>query len=335
MAPNPAKKFRKLSPPTTRIRKGGGLTSHITPADTPVIDPGSDTEDECDEELAQYYLNKMTDDTDRKKETVFGEGVEVWTSFGGTLYADITDDVRRKMREEELWGQGALDKVEVGGRKRKIGGGEGERVTKKMELNPDAHKRSADIDAHARPLHTPNPTTPYPDRDPEATHFHHSSAGINPLGAHARPIKPLPKRRLPLSTPQVTSSATRVGIQGPSPPLAYPLPRSSQVPHPHTSQTSNTHTKGHVQITPTPGRGEVPTTPSDRVHPLPAVRPSRIVSGSFGSFDGSGQGRFDERKYRLGPKGDGGKKDEEDKGKGKGKGEKGLDLFKGKPWLRR
>jgi hypothetical protein len=327
MAPNPAKKSRKLSPSPTRIRNGGGLTSHITPADTPIIDTGSDTEDECDEELAQYYLNKMTDDTDRKKETVFGEGIEVWTSVGGTVYADITDDVRRKIREEELWGQGALDTVEVGGGKRKIGSGvEDEKVTEKKERSPDAHKGSADIDAHACPPHTQR-TIPYPDRDPDATLFYHSSAGINPLGAHARPVKPLPKRRLPLSSPHVTSSATRIGIQGPSHPH-----HSSQVPHPHTSRTSNMHTKGPVQIFPTQDHGEVQTAPSKRGHPLPAVRPSRIVSGSFGSFDGSGRGRFDERKYRLGPKGDdGGKKDEEDRGKG----ERGLDMFKGKPWLRR
>jgi hypothetical protein len=75
-----------------------------------------------------------------------------------------------------------------------------------------------------------------------------------------------------------------------------------------------------------------------------AVKPNRIVSGSFGSFGGE-VSRFDERKYRLLPK----KKDEmksEEAKKEKNddddddenptkKTEAEPDLFKGKPWLKR
>jgi hypothetical protein len=122
MTPNTAQKRRKLSLfSTIRIRNGGANTSHITPANTPetAADSGSDTEDEGDEATAQFYLNKMSDDTERKRETVFGDGVEVWTSHGGTVYADLTDEVKRRKKESELWGEEARQKVE-GGLKRKL-----------------------------------------------------------------------------------------------------------------------------------------------------------------------------------------------------------------------
>jgi hypothetical protein len=108
---------------TIRLRNGGSNESHITPSNIPAEDieyGGSDTEDEGDEETAQFYLNKMADDTDRPQETVFGEGVEVWKSHDGTVYADFTDKVKRKIREEETWNQEAMAKVE-GGLKRKVG----------------------------------------------------------------------------------------------------------------------------------------------------------------------------------------------------------------------
>lgn len=130
MDPSTTGKRRKLSLfHTMRVCNGGASPSHITPFDTPLadIDPGSDTENEDDEETAQFYLNKMADDTNRPKETVFGEGVEVWKSHGGTIYADLTDKVKRKMREEELWGQEAREKVE-GGLKRKVGEEQEEKI---------------------------------------------------------------------------------------------------------------------------------------------------------------------------------------------------------------
>lgn len=110
----PLSKRRKLSLlDTIRVRNGGENTSFLTVANTPpsAREPdGSDTEDEEDEETAQYYLNKMTDDDmDRKTTTVFGEGIEVWKSFGGTVYADYTDGVKRKMREEEVWNEEAME----------------------------------------------------------------------------------------------------------------------------------------------------------------------------------------------------------------------------------
>jgi hypothetical protein len=315
MAPETRQKKRRLSLfSTIRIRNGGATTSHITLSNTPIdaADSSSDTEDENDEETAQYYLNKMSDDTDRETTTVFGKDVDVWTSFGGTVYAEVTDSVRRKMREEELWGENARDKVEEGGLKRKIA----------AEKQEDEGGLEKDVE-QKKDIPTQSPMTPYPSRDPAATQFHHGSAGIDPLGALNRPIKPIPKRRLPSSTisPHITSSAMRVGIEGASPSLHNLPPGTLGLHH---------DTKGHSQMMPPPPNlprpGAPPTPPSPRNHLVPPVRPNRIVSGSFGSFDGSGQGRFDERKYRLGPK--------EDR-KALDQGEKKLDVFKGKPWLRR
>lgn len=67
-----------------------------------------------------------------------------------------------------------------------------------------------------------------------------------------------------------------------------------------------------------------------------AVRPNRIVSGSFGSFDGV-PSRFDERAYRLLPKTSVAKKtgDVKEASKKVKKADGKPDLFKSKPWLQR
>lgn len=154
----------------------------------------------------------------------------------------------------------------------------------------------------------PAPTTPYPTRSPTATQFHHSSAGIDPMGAYNRPIKPLPKRRIPTtittcnypSPPHLLHHLQMKASQHPSPgPGARPLGPLSLLHH---------HHHHHRQIA---ARASEQTT----------VR--RIVSGSFGSFEGP-VGRFDERVYRLG-----GRRKEDEEG-----GEKKLNPFKGRPWLR-
>lgn len=111
---------------TISVLNGGSDDDLVTPSNTPaeiVEDGGSDTEDEDAndaEETAQYYLNKMHDDTNRVKQTVFGDGVEVWKSHGGTIYADLTDQVKRDIREKETWNAEAMATV-AGGLKRKMG----------------------------------------------------------------------------------------------------------------------------------------------------------------------------------------------------------------------
>ncbi|KAL5120011.1 hypothetical protein ACEQ8H_002109 [Pleosporales sp. CAS-2024a] len=193
-----AVKRRKLVPfDTIRVRKGGSNSSHITPLDTNAVgNAGSDTEDEADEETAQYYLNKMSDDADRPKETVFGKDIQVWRSKDGTMHADLTDRQKQQMRERELWNQEALDKV-AGGLKRKIAG-EKEADVKQWMQGQMGKGDMVPVEPTPLPA-APKPPlkSAYPARDPSRTLFHHSSAGIDPLGAHNRPIimRPLPKRQ--------------------------------------------------------------------------------------------------------------------------------------------
>jgi hypothetical protein len=66
---------------TIRIRNAGATTSflHVSA----LANSGSDTEDEHDEEIAQFHLNRMSDYTDRKTETVFGKGESEVSGFDG------------------------------------------------------------------------------------------------------------------------------------------------------------------------------------------------------------------------------------------------------------
>ncbi|KAH4035299.1 hypothetical protein HBI25_121750 [Parastagonospora nodorum] len=210
--PSNTGKHRKLSLfNTIRVLNGGSDDDLVTPFNTPleiVEDGGSDTEDEEDEQTAQYYLNKMRDDTDRPKQTVFGEGVEVWKSYGGTIYADLTDQVKRKMREEETWNAEAMATV-AGGLKRKMGE-EADAKIKNWMLEKKTDGKPIPPDPISMPLAPILPSTEaYPDRDPSATRFHFSSAGIDPLGAHARPIKPLPRRS---NLPRMGERLVSVGV---------------------------------------------------------------------------------------------------------------------------
>jgi hypothetical protein len=65
-----------------RARNGGNSTSFVSTSNTGIMDTtfGSTTDEE-DDDTEQQYLKKMVFDTDRKAETVFGKGVDVWKSF--------------------------------------------------------------------------------------------------------------------------------------------------------------------------------------------------------------------------------------------------------------
>ncbi|KAH7067579.1 hypothetical protein BKA63DRAFT_120697 [Paraphoma chrysanthemicola] len=298
-------KRRKLSLITTlRVRNGGSTDSFISP-NAPALgaDSGSDTEEEDNSALEEEYLNRMTDDTDRKIETVFGEDIDVWKSMGGTVYADVKDKVKRKMREQELWGNGQKDKVKVGDKRK------AEKIT--VSFQDDEEPGDADVigkkgkgkkKAGKKGIQLPIPTS--------------SSAPpsifnpFNPEGAHARPIKPLPKRAAKnAATPSIFSSLGRVNMEG-----------KTQYPHTHNPNTSQSaspaarsiiHDVDGVQLPlPLPahlhlhGHFATPTAQANRDRASTAFLPSRrVVSGSFGSFDGVNAGRFDERPYRLLQKG--------------------------------
>ena len=82
----PPAKARKTRARANCIRNGGGPTSFF-PVEA-FDDVGSDTEEDSDVDdevlLAKYGRQKLQEDT-RPIETVFGAGVVVFRSFGGTL----------------------------------------------------------------------------------------------------------------------------------------------------------------------------------------------------------------------------------------------------------
>lgn len=247
--PAPPPKRRRLFT-NFRVRNGGSNTSFLTPGllRTAEDAAGSSTDEEENEDLAQYYLDKMTDDTNRRVETVFGKGVDVWKSFGGTVYADLDEREKRRERERDIWG------------KRKRGDEKGRGI---VRAEKDEGKKVGVVENQAtkpnialmlKPDFPLPPVVQYRHRREEETQFHRGSAGIDPLGNYNRPVKLLPKR-----------------ARHPAAPLA------------------------DTSVVGTDAAPDVP------VAALGGAR--RIVSGSFGSFDEVPRGRFDERAYRLGPKG--------------------------------
>ncbi|KAL6702841.1 hypothetical protein ACN47E_000868 [Coniothyrium glycines] len=357
--PPPAKRLKPFA------RNGGHQDSYISHAlPSPSQNNGSDTEPDDDNEArAQFYLNKMTDIPSENPVTVFGRGVDVWTSRSGTIYADVNDRVKQKQREKELWGGDKRRKAEaemeqqkaqqmaIYQKKQQTATLQKQRKTgvvpphtsapSTSALRPSAPRPSAPS-ASAPSTPAPNPplattqTTPlktptyadttitYPGRPVNifawaATHQHaHAASCPNPDPPSA--ILPPP----PISQP------------------ASPLPTITQVPLGHRTRHPGDSQFHHSSA------GIDPLGAHNR--PLAGL-PSRgragraagkgrgrvIVSGSFGSFDGA-VGRFDERAYRMGPgalKRAGGGGEEKEKGEGEGDVSKGLDVFKGKPWLKR
>ncbi|KAF3053849.1 hypothetical protein E8E11_011077 [Didymella keratinophila] len=232
-------------------------------------DTGDDTAEEDNAELEQYYLTNP-DSVEKDVGTIFGKGIGVWKSYGGTVNTYIVGDT--------------IDGEVMMPRKRK----RTQRFTASFLEQADSHasyqRSEADSDfvlapdsftLPNRPAAVPAPITALRSRDPTqvSTIFHHGSAAINPLGAYTRPFAHIRQR------PQAQQ------------PQAQPSASDSQL-----------------------------TSPSGPV--LPPEKRYRVVSGSFGTFEGL-PGRFDERPYRLLP----GRKDE--------KNEEARPMYKARPWLRK
>ena len=181
--------------------------------------------------------------------------------------------------------------------------------------------------------------SPYHLQHPNDTQFHRRSTSIDPVvGNSNRPIKPLPARAqgqvMEASSPSSLDAVTNV-------PSSTGAEMSIHAGTPSSLSTSST-----APVTDAPSSTYTgPSTPSLpgnswNAFGLQTDRARRIVSGSFGSFEGRPLDRFDERAYRLAQKGD-----DKNKSKGKGKAkEDGKDSddkddkpnpFKGRPWLRR
>jgi hypothetical protein len=213
MPTQPALKRQKLSFfATIRARNGGSPDSFLTPSSSspPTNDDGSDTEEEDNTKLEEEYLNKMTDDTDRPKQTVFGEGVEVWTSHGGTVYADVNDKIKRAQREKEIWSAEARSKVSVGS-KRKF-----EEIKVKAEKKPLVMPEES-VDGgeggefvSLSPYHNLSRLTSLPDPNPHASasrlsNYDHRLPHSIP---HRHPIPPWQRGNRPTRRTQPTHCAS-------------------------------------------------------------------------------------------------------------------------------
>ncbi|KAH8725869.1 hypothetical protein GQ44DRAFT_759248 [Phaeosphaeriaceae sp. PMI808] len=199
-------------------------------APAPEMDSGSDTEEDNDDERDQLYLNKQVEeDPNRKHETVFGPGVDVWKSFGGHVYTEINDKVKRKMRQEELWTEENLAIVKIGMRCKDAETSNTEvekwleetgqnRIVLPVPLADGAYPQLPLANEYMEilPPNTPGPLNPpklrtgppkstlydYHTRRSEALKAHrirksretHCSAGIDLLGARNRCLKRSSKR---------------------------------------------------------------------------------------------------------------------------------------------
>ncbi|KAF1938501.1 hypothetical protein EJ02DRAFT_473446 [Clathrospora elynae] len=351
---NPPPKRRRTSLSTTFHARNGGSDTSFLAANTPGIsfDGGSDTEDDNDEETAQHYLDKMTDDTNRPMQTVFGFDVDVWKSYGGTVYADVNEQTKKQLRDLELWGPRkdgkAKAEVEGGKRKREEEDLEG-RFKDVQSPSSSSAPKSSIPNLHRQTSSFPaTPSSPQSQKYSNGTITYPTLPPIPPIPEYP-PLQlsaPVPK---PLPPPAEYRQRTQGSMQfnrgsaGIDPLGAYNRP--IQPLRARALRTENLRavaspilqqgTQGVVENL----RGAavlLPRTPEGeqrRVGILSTLYGGarRIVSGSFGSFEAVLPHRFDGRAYRLGPKGEGGghcEKKGEDKGDGK------PSPFKGSPWLR-
>ena len=177
------------------------------------------------------------------------------------------------------------------------------------------------------PSRTPAPalTAALAHRTRDVTHlstiFHHGSAVINPLGAHARsvPNKIVPPSVAPLTlqeqptAAQRPSLAQRRGVDVPSE-LIFGMERALQQSQEYDSEEYPPTARGYSSsprsaVAHLAHRGGSPagtlstnTSHTSSSASVASASPRRVFSGSFGTFEGS-PGRFDERKYRLFPAG--------------------------------
>ncbi|KAF2126375.1 hypothetical protein P153DRAFT_369092 [Dothidotthia symphoricarpi CBS 119687] len=106
----------------------------------------------------------MTDDTDRRVETVFGAGVDVWTSWNGTVYVEVQDRVVRRVERERRERRERKEKRNMMRRQKKIGAGG---TDEKEGMAGVARIPPSDTDAASTRFPAPRPDTeasPYPTR---------------------------------------------------------------------------------------------------------------------------------------------------------------------------
>ncbi|KAI4628928.1 hypothetical protein J4E83_003481 [Alternaria metachromatica] len=326
---------------TFRGRNGGSSTSFITTSNTGIMDTthGSETDEEDNEDKAQEYLNKMTDDTNRKVETVFGKGVEVWKSFNGTIYADVNDKVKRKQRDEEVWGK-----------KRKRGGADGQ--GKVLEQRFDSLRNSTSSSSST------STAASTPTRDlPQSTYFdstitypslptrYDTSLPSTPTASQwenfpVRPSQEADFPAAPLEYKSLSKTMSGLGGTGTSMPGSFDRPIKPLPARVHRMEAVQT-----TDNTSTSPRSDLSNSQVQPVTPPPSTPTSffgtmlcgarRVISGSFGSFESTQADRFDERTYRLLPGSFYGVGEKQSDGDGEEDRDANHEMVEGRPWLRK
>jgi len=266
---------------------------------------GSETDEEDNEDEAQEYLNKMTDDTNRKVETVFGKGVEVWKSFNGTIYADVNDKVKKRQRDEEVWGKK---------RKRGVADGQGKVLEQRSDSLRNSTSSSSSTSTTASTPTRDLPQSTYSDSTisyPSLPTRYDTSLPSTPTASQWEnfPVRPSQEVDFPdppleyksLSKTILEPGGTGTGMFGsfdrPIKPLPARVYRMGAIQTTDNTSTSPRSDRSNSQVQPvTPP----PSTPTSFISSmLGGAR--RVISGSFGSFESKQADQYDERRYRLLP----------------------------------
>ncbi|KNG52538.1 hypothetical protein DDE82_007155 [Stemphylium lycopersici] len=286
---------------TFRARNGGAPNSSLNCDNTTTMDAtpgGSDTEEEDNSAQEREYLDKMTDDTDRRVETVFGAGVDVWKSFGGTVYADVKESVKKKRRDEYMWG------------KKKANKGKARTKTSDSRSSspPDDLYRDDEQGEHA-PNQALNPPATPTQSEWEifpVTNSQYDDIRVPLSFSPALHITPHIQEPSPAPVPQTLPNTTPTPI---FPPRREKLTATTPSLYRPRTPTDTLFHRGSAGVDPLGNLNrpfrytsvQVRREEADNGQPSTWVqRPRRVVSGSFGSFEGGRVGRFDERGYRLG-----------------------------------
>ncbi|KAI4932678.1 hypothetical protein J4E85_003076 [Alternaria conjuncta] len=287
----------------------------MTTSNTGIMDTthGSETDEEDNEDEAQEYLNKMTDDTNRKVETVFGKGVEVWKSFNGTIYADVNDKVKRKQRDEEVWGKK---------RKRGVADGQGKVLEQRFDSLRNSTSSSSSTSTAA--------STPTRDL-PQTSQWENFQ--VRPSQEADFPAAPLEYKSLSktMSGPRGTGASMPGSFDRPIKPLPARVHQMEAVQTTDNTSTSPRSDLSNSQVQPVTPPPSTPTSFLGSM--LGGAR--RVISGSFGNFESTQADRFDERRYRLLPGSfcEAGEKQNVDDGEEDRDAKH--DKVEGRPWLRK
>lgn len=303
---------------------------------------GSETDEEDNEDEAQEYLNKMTDDTNRKVETVFGKGVEVWKSFNGTMYADVNDKVKRKQRDEEVWGKK---------RKQGVANGQGKVLEQRFDSLRNSTSSSSSA-SNATVASTPYPPlSTYTDSTisyPSLPLKYDTSLPSTPTASEWEifPVRPSQEEDFPVAPLEYKSLSKTIlepGSAGTSMARSFDRPIKPLPARVHrTEEVQTTDTTVSQSVPPRSDRSNSRLSP---VSPPPSTPTGfigtmlggarRVMSGSFGSFESRQAVRFDERGYELLP----GSFDEASEKQSLGDGERDRDAkhdkIDGRPWPRK